>query len=138
MEPSHSHACVTVYTVLNQALIITGIQTCSLIGRQCIDCCHLINLFREAAHLQASDIKESLCLLNILVISLLIIITSVTDDFVTKETFFKVKRSDLVIRQSHNPTAISILPIGSDYQDSTVHVHVYVLMSHYVMVKNPI
>ena len=34
---------------------------------QCIDCCLLINLFREAAHHQASDIKESLCLLNILV-----------------------------------------------------------------------
>ena len=26
-----------------------------------------LNLFREGAHLQASDIKESLCLLNILV-----------------------------------------------------------------------
>ena len=36
-------------------------------GCQCIDCCLLINLFREAAHLQASDIKEILCLLNILV-----------------------------------------------------------------------
>ena len=90
-------------------------------GCQCIDCCLLINLFREAAHLQTSDIKESLCLLNILVLSPLIIITSVTD-FVTKEAFFKVKRSDLVIQQSYNLTAISILPIGSDYQDSTVYV----------------
>ena len=36
-------------------------------------------------------------------------------DFVTKETLFMDKRSDLVIRQSYNPTGISILPIGSDY-----------------------
>ena len=41
-------------------------------------------------------------------------------DFITKDTLFMFKRSDLVIRQSYNPTAISILPIGSDYQDSTV------------------
>ena len=54
-----------------------------------------------------------------LVISPPIIITSVTD-FVTKETFFKVKSLDLVIRQPYNPTAISILPTKSDYQDSTV------------------
>ena len=33
---------------------------------------------------------------------------------------FKVKMLDLVIRQSYNPTAISSLQIGSDYQDSTV------------------
>ena len=65
-------------------------------GCQCIDCCLLINLFREAAHLQASNILKKVYVYLILVISPLIIITSVTD-FVTKETFFKVKRSDLVI-----------------------------------------
>ena len=58
---------------------------------------------------------------SLTVISPLIIITSVID-FVTIETLFKVKRLDLVIRQSYNPTVISISQIGSDYQDSTVYI----------------
>ena len=39
-------------------------------------------------------------------------------NFVTIVTLFK--RLDLVIQQSCNPTTISILQIGLDYQDSTV------------------
>ena len=83
-------------------------------GCQCIDCCLLNNLFIEVAHLQASDIKESLCLLNI--ISSLITITTMTD-FVTIETLFQGQKLGF-----SNPTVLQsdsnfILQIGSDYQD---------------------
>ena len=59
----------------------------------------------------------------------LTVISLMVTDFVTIETVVsRSKGSDLVIRLSCNPTAISFEQIGSNYQDSTVYVIQYFSM----------